>query len=142
MISSVGLWWISIGLAVVGLIDSGYLTWIHLSRSSALCIGVGGCDIVQQSIYAEAAGIPVALIGLVGYVVVLASLLAEKGKGALATNAPYVVFGLALIGTLYSIYLTYIELFVLYAVCPYCVVSALAMLFLLIIAGYRLARTY
>src|SRR5574341_14455 len=136
-----GAWRLSIGLAIVGMIDSVYLTWLHVSNSSALCTGFGGCDSVQQSIYSEVAGIPIALFGLVGYLAVLALLFAEKGKGTLATGALYTTFGLTLVGTLYSVYLTYIELFVIDAVCPYCVISALAMLLVVILAGYRLAAT-
>lgn len=126
---------IAMGLAILGAAIASYLTWAKLTDSSVFCTSLGGCDIVQQSRYAEVAGIPVALIGLVGYGAILGCLLFEE---RLESAAPYLVFGLSLVGALYSSYLTYLEVFVIHAICPYCVVSAALMLALLAIAIYRL----
>jgi uncharacterized membrane protein len=112
-------------LAALGLGVSAYLTWVHYSGNLALCAGSGGCEAVQASRYSELGGVPVALLGLGLYV----GLLALGAWRAVARDAPPLVplalFGLALAGTLYSAYLTYLELFVIHAVCPWCVSSAL-----------------
>lgn len=120
---------ITIGLTVLGILVAGYLTYVELTDSEVLCKGVGGCDVVQNSRYAEIMGVPVALIGLLGYSAILSLLLIEEAASSsrLAEFSPILIFGLSLIGILYSAYLTYIEFFVIRAVCPYCVASALLM---------------
>jgi uncharacterized membrane protein len=130
----------SMGFATLGAVTSGYLTWVKLTNTTALCTGVGECEVVQQSRYAEVLGIPVALIGVLGYLAILGCLVLQEQRGSFAGAVPYAVFGLSLIGTLYSAYLTYVELFVLYAICPYCVVSALLMTALFGISVYGLVN--
>jgi uncharacterized membrane protein len=93
-----------------------------------ICIGSNGCDIVQQSIYSTIAGLPVAILGLVGYSVILALLLLEQKGGHGLRHIPLILFGVTLIGAAYSIYLTYLEIFVLFAICEYCAASAIIML--------------
>lgn len=130
---------VSIGLAVVGLLVAGYLTYLHLSGSTAaLCAQGGGCDTVRTSRYSVVAGIPVAVVGVAGYLAMLAILLLEEFDGPLADLAPLLMFGFSLIGVLYSIYLTYLELFVIAAICPYCVASAVIVALLFIVAILRM----
>jgi uncharacterized membrane protein len=74
------------------------------------------------------------------YLAIALLLALEDRAGALETYGPLAVFGLALTGTLYSAYLTYVELFVLHAVCPYCVVSAVLMTAIFILAVIRFRR--
>jgi uncharacterized membrane protein len=135
-----GLRWGSLALAVIGALDSGYLSWVKLAHTPLYCSGSGACEAVNSSIYAEFNGIPIALVGLASYLVIVALLALEGRAGWLQVYGPLAVFGLALTGTLYSAYLTYIELFVLHAVCPYCVVSAVVMTGILILSVVRLAR--
>ncbi len=125
---------ISIGLTILGVLDAGYLTYVHLAHAEVLCSGVGGCDTVQNSRYALVAGIPVAAIGLLGYLAILAMLITEEVRGPFHTQAPILLFGITLLGTLYSAYLTYLELFVIGAICPYCAGSAIVMAVLFVIA--------
>src|SRR3970040_2728631 len=133
--------WASVALALLGAADSAYLTWVKLVKSQALfCVEGGGCDTVNNSIYSEINGIPIAILGLGVYLAIALLLALEDRAGALETYGPLAVFGLALTGTLYSAYLTYVELFVIHAICPYCVVSALVITGLLILAIVRLAR--
>lgn len=121
----------SIVLAVLGIIDSSYLTWIKLSHNEAQCIrGVGDCFTVNTSPYASFHGIPVAMIGLGGYLLILAVLLLQSRGGFWEENGKPAVFGLTLFGTLFSAYLTYLEIAVIRAICPFCVVSAIIMLLL------------
>ena len=127
-------------LATAGLVNAGYLSWLHLSdRTALLCTEGGGCDLVQNSVYSQIGGVPIALIGLAGYAFILLGLAFEE---RLAEWGPPLVLGASLIGTLYSAYLTYLELFVLHAICPYCVASAAFMVGLLIIAISRFRQTW
>ena len=122
-------------LSLAGIADSGYLSWLHLNDSIAAgCSEGSSCDIVQHSVYSEIAGVPIALLGLAGYALILLALLFDKKPddwGRLVT------LGISLIGVLYSAYLTYVELFVLHAICPYCVASAIFMVGLLWVAIVR-----
>lgn len=133
---------ILIVLSFIGLADSIYLTWIKLSGSEAMCTGVGGCDVVNTSEYAELAGIPIALLGAGAYVAILAILLAESRIAWLKENGPLLVFGITLFGFLYSLYLTYIELFVIFAICPFCVVSAIVMSVMFALSWVYLRRSW
>ncbi|MGH2522334.1 MAG: vitamin K epoxide reductase family protein [Anaerolineales bacterium] len=100
-----------------------------------------GCDVVNSSPDSEINGIPVAALG-VGMFLALAGTLVLENRWPLApTYGPLLVFGLSLTGALYSAYLTYLELAVIRAVCPYCVISALLITGILILAVARLFKT-
>src|SRR4051812_6051390 len=97
---------VTAGLAVVGAAIAGYLTWVHYADVEPICAGGGGgCEKVQTSSYAELAGVPVALIGLIGYLAILGSLLVPGEAGRVGGAL------LALAGFGFSAYLTYLELF-------------------------------
>jgi uncharacterized membrane protein len=132
--------WASVGLAALGALDSAYLTWVKVANATAFCSNVGDCDAVNASVYSEVVGIPIALFGLAAYLAIVAFLVLEDRGNLLREWGPLAVFGLALTGTLYSAYLTYVELFVIYAVCPYCVVSAILITGILILSIVRLIR--
>jgi len=133
-------WRLSLALAVLGMLVSGYLTWIKLSNTQAFCSGVGDCEAVNSSAYSEIRGVPVAVLGFAAYLAIAGLLAAEKRLPTLRDYGPLAIFGLALTGTLYSAYLTYVELFVITAVCPYCVASALIITTVLILSILRLLR--
>jgi len=118
-------------LAVAGAAISGYLTWVHYAEVEPICTGISDCVRVQNSEYAELGGVPVAVIGLAGYLGVLASLALPGEAGRLL-----MVF-LTLVGVGFSGYLTYIELEVINAICQWCVASAVIMVAL---AGIAIAR--
>lgn len=107
--------------AALGAALSAYLSWIHWSGELALCLGAGGCEVVQGSRFATVGPVPVAAIGLAGFLAILVSILAWTPSRA---GAGTVAFGLMLAATLYVAYLTYLELFVIGAVCPWCVAVA------------------
>jgi uncharacterized membrane protein len=130
----------SLAFAILGIGVAGYLTWIKLAHTQAFCSGVGDCEAVNSSIYSQINGVPVAALGLTAYLALAALFLLEGRWVWLRDYAPLASFGLALTGTLYSAYLTYIELFVIHAVCPYCVASAVLMTGILVIAIVRLIR--
>jgi uncharacterized membrane protein len=124
----------------IGLLIALYLTWIDVTDSSALCIGFGGCDIVRASRYSRISGIPVAVLGVIGYLLIGLALYAETRAEWSKITFLNMEFGLSLSGTIYSAYLTYLEIAVIYAICPYCVASATIMVVMLIISSWRLVR--
>jgi uncharacterized membrane protein len=128
-------------LAALGLLDASYLSWLKLIGGPAACAGVGDCSTVANSRYAMIGPIPVAVLGAVAYLAVLAVLLAEPRLPSLADTVRLAVFGITLVGTLFSGYLTYLEVAVLRAICPYCVASAIVMTMLLVLSLLRLRET-
>ena len=122
-------------LAVAGIGIATYLTYVHYADVEAFCVaGGGGCEKVQTSEYAELAGIPVAVLGLIGYVLILGSLWVPGDGGKLAGAV------LALSGFGFSAYLTYRELFTIDAICQWCVASAVVMTALAALTVWRLVR--
>ena len=114
-------------LALVGLFVALYL-WLHaLGFGGAIKCGTsGGCETVQTSPWAVFLGLPVAFYGVVGYVVVLVVALVALRPAALAQRPWNVLLaGLATAGVLFTAYLTYLELFVIQAICRWCVASAI-----------------
>jgi uncharacterized membrane protein len=116
-------------LSIAGLGVSAYLTWAYTTPGASLaCGGSYGCDTVRNSSYSHLMGIPLPVIGLVTYFVLLV-LLVGQSQSTIGYQGwtPYVAlatFGIALAGVLYSAYLTYLELYVIYAICRWCVASA------------------
>jgi uncharacterized membrane protein len=109
-------------LALAGVAVAVYLTWVHYAGLQPLCLGgSGGCVRVQSSVYAQLAGVPVALLGLAGYVAILAALALPDQAGRSAAAF------LSIAGAAFSAYLTYIELVEIEAICQWCVVSAVLM---------------
>ncbi len=129
---------IMLALTALGLADALYLSWLKLAGKEAACAGIGDCDVVNSSPYAEFMGIPVAVLGAGVYALILLLLWAEpRLPRERRATALYTVFGLTFWGVAYSAYLTYIEVAVLHAICPFCVVSALVLLFLWVLAIIR-----
>jgi uncharacterized membrane protein len=121
--------------ALLGMAVAAYLTYVHYAELEPLCVGGGGgCERVQSSDYAELAGIPVAVLGLIGYALILVSLW-MPGEPGLVSGAL-----LALVGFGFSVYLTWAELFEIEAICQWCVVSAVLMTGLAVLTVWRLAR--
>jgi uncharacterized membrane protein len=129
---------VSIGLAVIGLIDTIYLSYVKIAHQNVYCGGSHACDTVNTSPYSMIGGIPIAYMGLVANLVILLFLTMETRGSFWKQYSPLMVFGITLAGTLYSFYLTYIEIAVLRAICPYCVVNAVVLLFLFVISLIRL----
>jgi uncharacterized membrane protein len=120
-------------LATIGIGIAGYLTYVHYAGIDPICVaGSGGCEKVQTSKWADLGGIPVAVLGLAGYVCILASLVLPEDIGQM------VAVLLSLIGVGFSAYLTYRELFTIHAVCQWCVASAVVMALLAVVSVARL----
>jgi uncharacterized membrane protein len=125
----------------VGLLDAAYLTYIKLLEDG-VCSVSSGCEIVNTSQFAVVWGIPIAAIGGAAYIAMLAVLLLEPRIEFFDLNGPLIVFGLTLIGVLYSAYLTYLELYVIHAICPFCVVSAVVLVLMFIVSIMRLRASF
>ncbi len=109
-------------LAIAGIGIAAYLTVVHFADQPIVCSGIGDCEKVNSSRYAKLAGVPVAVLGLLSYVTMLLLVL-----GALIRRDAMLVaaaWGVALAAFGFSMYLTYIELEVLDAICVWCVSSA------------------
>jgi uncharacterized membrane protein len=105
---------------------AAYLTYIHYAGIKPLCgKNGGGCEIVQTSQYSKLAGVPVALIGLIGYVAILGSLLAPEGETSRFATVAFTVVGFG-----FSAYLTYREIFSIHHICEWCI-SSFVLVFLL-----------
>jgi uncharacterized membrane protein len=123
-------------LTVIGLGVAAYLTYIHYAGIKPLCGKNGGsCQLVQTSVYSKVAGVPVALIGLIGYVVILGSLLAPEAETSRLATAVLILGGFG-----FSAYLTYREIFSLHHICEWCLSSAIIMTILLPLALWRFLR--
>ncbi len=112
-------------LSLLGVLLSLYLTFNHFfSESLKFCITGKECDIVQQSSYSSLMGIPVALVGVLGYATIIATIFSS-----LSGRIKWILlFIFSTVGVSFSVYLTYIEIFEIKAICSFCVISALLML--------------
>lgn len=129
-----------IGLAIVGLLVSIYMTIYKVTNNEAMCIGSGACSAVNASRYSEVNGIPVALIGVGGYAAILALLLLEPRNAFLQENGIMALFGVSLVGFLFTLYLIYAEIFFIKALCPFCLASQIVMTIIFILSVVRLIR--
>jgi uncharacterized membrane protein len=129
-----------VALVIVGILVSIYMTVYKITENNAMCLGSGDCSTVNSSRYAEVNGIPVALIGVFGYAAILAVLYLETRGSFFKQNGTLLVFGLALTGFLFTLWLIYVEFALLKALCPFCLTSQAAMTLIFIIAVIRLIR--
>jgi uncharacterized membrane protein len=137
-------WRVMLALAVIGLAVATYLTIVHYVGFGLLVCTTthahlhgseSSCQTVQSSVYSSVLGIPVALLGLIGYVLIVASLLVRDSDLTRVAT-----LGITLFGTAFSGYLTYRELFTIHAICEWCVSSAVILTVLFVFAAVRYAR--
>ena len=128
-------------LALVGLFVALYL-WLHaLGFGGPIKCGTGSCETVQTSPWAVFLGFPVAFYGVLGYLAVLIVALVALRPAALAERKWNVMLvGLATVGVLFTAYLTYVELFVIHAICRWCVGSAVIITLIWIVSLAALRR--
>jgi len=122
--------------ALIGLGIASYLAFVETAQVTAVCGPVGDCNAVQQSEYARLLGlIPIGVLGVVGFLAILiAWTIYRISHGWIANLAMLTLFGITFAGTLFSIYLTFLEPFVIGATCAWCLSSAVAMTALLWLA--------
>ena len=128
-------------LALVGLFIALYL-WLHaLGYGGPLKCGTGACDTVQSSPQAVQLGIPVAFYGVVGYLALLiVALIALRPSALTDRKWTLLLVGLSTVGVVFTVYLTYLELFVIHAICRWCVGSAVVITAIWIVALAALRR--
>lgn len=121
-------------VAVAGLAVSGYLTAVRAAGDDPACVVGGGCTTVQESEYSELMGIPVAVLGLLAYGALLVAALMPGPLGR--------ALGLftAIVGVGFSAWLTYAEIFLIEAICAWCVTSAVLITLALILTAVRAGR--
>lgn len=134
------LYRISLILVVIGLLVSIYMTIYKATSNDALCLGSGDCSTVNASRYSEVYGIPVASVGIAGYFAILLVHWFERRDKFFEKNGPMLVFGFALTGFLFTVYLIYVEAAILKAYCPFCLTSQISMTIIFIISIIRLVR--
>jgi uncharacterized membrane protein len=144
---------VGIVLALIGLSIAAYMSWAEVTGTATSCPGhtegdaSGGpgtiivdCGFVQNSIYANVFGIPVALIGMGGYLAILAIWILENRSTFLKENGYLLAFGLSLFGFLFTLYLTYTEIFIMYTICTWCVATAIVMMLVFLTASGRMIQ--
>jgi len=135
-------WTVMTACAFAGLADALYLTWYHYDPAVRACIASGSCETVNGSPYAALGGVPVAVIGAAGYLLIAAALVARRwGPPGLRRAAGQAVYALAAAGTAFALYLTAVEAFILHAYCTWCLVSAVLVTSVCIVATIDLAAS-
>ncbi|HLL91489.1 MAG TPA: vitamin K epoxide reductase family protein [Solirubrobacteraceae bacterium] len=124
-----------IGFTLAGLGIASYLTFIHYSGIKVICTAGESCTKVETSVYSELAGVPVALLGLLGYSAILGLLLAPENE-----TTRFAMTALTLVGFAFSAYLTYRELFSIHAICEWCATSAAILTLMAPLSVWRFMR--
>jgi uncharacterized membrane protein len=130
----------SVALVILGLLVSIYMTIYKVTSNNSMCLGSGDCSTVNASSYSEVNGIPVAVFGVIGYLAILAVHYFENRNRFFKQNSTLMIFGMALTGFLFTVWLIYVEVALLKALCPFCITSQTAMTIIFIIAVMRLIR--
>lgn len=130
----------SIALVIIGLAVSIYMTIYKISGNDGMCLGSGDCSTVNASRFSEVNGIPVAVFGIIGYVAILFVQIFETRNEFFRKNGTLLIFGMGLTGFLFTLWLVYVEIALLNAICPFCVTSQVAMTIIFIIAVVRLFK--
>lgn len=130
-----------IALSIVGLAVSIYMTVYKISSNDAMCLGSGDCSTVNNSRYADINGFPVAALGILGYAAIFFTLMFEKRIALLQQNGDLFLFGLALTGFIFTLWLIYVEVALIHALCPFCLISQATMTLIFILVTIRLTKS-
>jgi uncharacterized membrane protein len=131
---------VTIALAIIGLLVSIYMTIYKVTSNESMCIGSSGCSEVNASRYSEINGIPVAVLGVIGYATILALLFLDNRLSFFQEYGSMIFFGVSLMGFLFTLYLIYLEVALIKAYCPFCLTSQAVMIVIFIISVTRLVR--
>ena len=135
-----GLRRVSLLLVGAGLLISGYLSYVKVSDATVACVDSGAinCDVVQNSVWSRLAGIDIALLGLLAWLLLGALLTLEGRSHIVRSQGPLLVFGLSLFGFLFSLWLIYVQAGILSAYCLWCLGHELVMTLMFISSAARL----
>ncbi|MCY3832331.1 MAG: vitamin K epoxide reductase family protein [Chloroflexi bacterium] len=127
---------------VIGLVVAGYLSYLKLAQAPAVCVESGpfNCNVVLNSQYSELAGVPIAYLGLAVYAAIGAIQLLETRVAFLREWARLVTFGIGLFAWLFSMWLVYVQVALLEALCPWCLTHETNFTILFALICYRLYR--
>jgi len=128
---------VTIALTVLGLLVSIYMTVFKLTNNENMCIGSHGCSIVNASGYSSIHGIPVATVGILGYLSILVLFYLEGKPGFFQTNGTMIQFAITLTGFLFTVWLVYVEVALIKAYCPFCITSQISMTIIFILTVIR-----
>lgn len=125
--------WLLPLVVVSGLLVAGYMAYVEVTQTDAVCGAVGDCNTVQQSAYAKLVGIlPIGVFGVIGYLMILGAWRISQSPNPQAARLGRAgLLALALFGVAFSTYLTFLEPFVIGATCAWCLTSAMQMALLL-----------
>jgi uncharacterized membrane protein len=128
--------WFIPALCLLGLFVAGYLAYVETAQVAAVCGPVGDCNTVQQSVYARLFGIlPIGVLGVVGYIMIMLAWLGIRfGRNGVKNLGALALLGMTVGGTLFSVYLTFLEPFVIGATCAWCLTSAVVMTALMLLS--------
>ncbi len=138
-----GWLWAPIFLSTLGVLVAGYLSLKRFTGGSLVCTRWAQCDTVNNSLFAKFYGVPVAFIGLAGYLVLLVLAIAtlRTDGGGVQRRLIGLGFLLSLGGFAFSVRLTYLEVYVIQAICSWCVSSAVIITLLTLVGAVNLWRT-
>jgi len=131
---------ITFALLILGLLVSIYMTIYKVTSNDNMCVGSKDCSVVNASKYSEVNGIPVAVVGMLGYSALLAILVLERKSDFFKTNGSMIFFGITLIGFFFTLWLVYVEVALLKAYCPFCITSQISMTLIFILSVIRIVR--
>lgn len=142
--SPVPLHWVILPLLIAGIVVAGYLFYVESSGTEAVCGPVGDCNTVQNSSYAVFLGIiPIGTMGIIGYIAILIAWgFTRIFSDRISDYSLLAIFAMAMFGTIFSIYLTFLEPFVIGATCAWCLTSALLMTAILVLSTKPAAHAY
>lgn len=131
---------LALALTIIGLLVSIYMTIFKITSNDKMCIGSKDCSVVNASRYSEVNGIPVAVIGVAGYLALLAAQWLERKPGFFQQNGTMIFFALSVTGFLFTLYLIFLEVALIKAYCPFCITSQAAMTLIFVISVIRLIK--
>lgn len=131
---------ITVALTIIGLLVSIYMTIYKVTANDNMCVGSKDCSVVNASKYSEVNGIPVAVVGAIGYAALLGILWLERKPGFFKDNGSMIFFGISLIGFFFTLWLIYVEVALLKAYCPFCITSQITMTVIFILSVVRVVR--
>jgi len=136
------LLWATVVLSGLGIFVSGYLVTKRFTGGSLACTRWAQCDVVSNSVYSQIHGVPVSVIGLAGYLLLLVLAFAALWtEGRTQRQILLLGFVLSLVGVGFSAYLTYLEIYVIEALCAWCVASAVIIALLFLFNGLAVWRS-
>ncbi len=129
-------------LVLIGLIIAGYLSYLKLAAAPAACVDAGpfDCNVVLNSQYSELAGLPIAYLGLGVYALIGLVMLFERRLSFLEQYGSLLIFGIGLFAWLFSMWLVYVQFFLLEALCPWCLSHEANFTLLFLTIAWRVYR--